>query len=32
VLGSDDGMEAEDRQTSLDEMIVIALEATLRIE
>lgn len=32
VLGSDDGMAAEDRQTSLDEMIIIALEATLRIE
>ncbi|MCJ7781837.1 MAG: purine-nucleoside phosphorylase [Acidimicrobiia bacterium] len=32
VLGSGDGMEAEDRQTSLDEMIVIALEAALRIE
>jgi purine-nucleoside phosphorylase len=32
VLGSDDIMAAEDRQTSLDEMIIIALEATLRIE
>jgi purine-nucleoside phosphorylase len=32
VLGSDEKMTAEDRETSLDEMITIALEATLRIE
>ncbi|MCJ7779355.1 MAG: purine-nucleoside phosphorylase [Acidimicrobiia bacterium] len=32
VLGSDDEMAAEDRQTSLDEMIIIALEATVHIE
>lgn len=32
VSGSDEIMAAEDRQTSLDEMISIALEATLRME
>ena len=32
VLGSDEKMTAEDRETSLDEMITIALEATLRVD
>jgi purine-nucleoside phosphorylase len=32
ILGSDEEMPAEDRQTSLDEMITIALDSMLRIE
>jgi len=32
ILGSDEAMPSEDRQTSLDEMITIALESTLRID
>ncbi len=32
VLGSDEKMTAADRETSLDEMITIALEATLRVD
>ena len=31
VIGGDEELEANDRQTSLDEMVSIALEATLRI-
>jgi purine-nucleoside phosphorylase len=31
MLGGEEGVAAEDRQTSLDEMIIIALEATLRV-
>jgi purine-nucleoside phosphorylase len=30
IMGSDEAMPAEDRQTSLDEMITIALEAAIR--
>jgi purine-nucleoside phosphorylase len=32
ILGSDEEMPSEDRQTSLDEMITIALDSMLRIE
>lgn len=32
ILGTDEEMPSEDRQTSLDEMITIALEAALRID
>ncbi len=31
MLGGEEGVAAEDRQTSLDEMIIVALEATLRV-
>ena len=31
MLGGEEGVATEDRQTSLDEMIIIALEATLRV-
>ncbi len=32
IMGSDEAMPAEDRQTSLDEMITIALESAIRSE
>ena len=32
LIGSDDAMTAEAREASLDEMIAIALDATVRIE